>query len=118
MTIGIHTDFKRKGARPFKRFRIEGLANRRDFLIEAIYDGLGERILFNGKAEPPCAAASRHQDIVRQSWRWHREPSTNLRPDADFAWLVFGLSAALWMSCHEGREIRIESEEDLQEAMQ
>ena len=118
MTIGIHTDFKRKGARPFKRFRIEGLANHREFVIEAIYDGTGERIVFNGKAKSPCATASRHLDIVRQSWRWHCGPSTNLQPDVDFAWLVFGLSAALWMSCHEGREIRVKSEEDLRRAMQ
>ena len=118
MTIGIHTDFKRQGARPFKRFRVEGLANHREFVIEAIYDGTGECIVFNGKAESPCVAASRHLDIVRQSWRWHCEPSTNLRPTADFAWLVFGLSAALWMSCHEGREIKVTSEEDLRRAMQ
>src|SRR5262249_4489328 len=94
ITIGIQTDFKRKGARPFKRFRIEGLADRRDFLIEAIYDGLSERIIFNGEALAPCGAASRHHDIVRQSWRLHRDAPTTLRPDADFAWLVFGLSAA------------------------
>jgi hypothetical protein len=118
ITIGIQTDFKRKGARPFKRFRIEGVADRRNFLIEAIYDGLSERILFNGEAMASCGAASRHHDIVRQSWRLHRGACTTLRPDADFAWLVFGLSAALWMSCHEGREVRIESEDELREAMQ
>ena len=115
LTIGIRTDFKRRGTGPFKCFRVEGIAGRRYFRVEAIYDGLGERVLFNGKAAAPCDAASRHQNIVRRSWRWHREAPTGLRPDADFAWLVFGLSAALWASCHEGREIRIESEEDLRE---
>ncbi len=118
LTIGIHTDFKRRGAGPCKRFSVEGIAGRRDFLIEAIYDGWGERILFNSKIAAPCGAASRHHDIVRQSWYWHRNPPATLRPDADFAWLVFGLSAALWASCHEGREIRIESEDDLRDAMQ
>lgn len=118
ITIGIHTDFKRKGARPFKRFRIEGSADNCGFLIEAIYDGSDERVLFNGKVVAPCIGVSRHHDIITQSWRWHRNPGNALRPDADFAWLVFGLSAALWMSCHEGREIRIASEDDLQEAMQ
>jgi predicted dehydrogenase len=65
LAIGIHTDFKRRGARPFKRFRIEGFAGGRDFYIEAIYDGLGERILLDGEALAPWGTASRHQDIVR-----------------------------------------------------
>ena len=60
---------------------------------------------------------SRHQSIIRQSWRWHCDPPSTLLPDSDFAWLVFGLSAALWASCHEGREIRIGSEADLQRTM-
>jgi predicted dehydrogenase len=116
LAISIQTDFKRRGTGPFKRFRIEGCAGGRDFYIEAIYDGLGERIVLDGEALAPWGTASRHQDIVRQSWCWHCKPPA-LRPDADFAWLVFGLSAALWTSCHEGREIRIECEDDLRRAM-
>jgi predicted dehydrogenase len=117
LAIGIHTDFKRRGAGPFKRFCIDGLAGGRDFHIEAIYDGSGERIVLDGETLAPWSTSSRHQDIVRQSWCWHCKPPA-LRPDADFAWLVFGLSAALWASCHEGREIRIECEDDLRRAMQ
>ena len=117
LMIGIHTDFKRRGAGPFKRFRVDGFAGGRDFCIEAIYDGLGERIVLDGETLAPWGTASRHQNIVRQSWRWHCKPPA-LRPDAEFAWLVFGLSAALWASCHEGREIRIEREDDLRRAMQ
>jgi predicted dehydrogenase len=116
LAISIDTDFKRRATGPFKRFRIEGFAGGRDFQIESIYDGLGERIVLDGEALAPWGTASRHQDIVRQSWCWHCTPPP-LRPDADFAWLVFGLSAALWTSCHEGREIRIECEDDLRRAM-
>ena len=102
MTIGIHTDFKRKGARPFKRFRIEGLANH-ELRHRSDLRRYRRKHLFNGKAKSPCATASRHIDIISQSWRWHCGPSTNLQQ-----WIslgsFFGLSAALWMSCHEGRE--------------
>ena len=66
---------------------------------------------------PAGGPISRHQSIIRQSWRWHCDRPSTLLPDSDFAWLVFGLSAALWTSCHEGREIRIGSEADLQRTM-
>jgi hypothetical protein len=102
---------------PFKRFRVDGMAGGRDFSIEAIYDGSGERIALDGETLSPWGTTNRHQDIVRQSWRWHCKPPA-LRRDADFAWLVFGLSAALWASCHEGCEIRIACEDDLRRAMQ
>jgi predicted dehydrogenase len=55
LAIGIHTDFKRRGAGPFKRFRIKGFAGGHDFQIESIYDGRGERILFDGEALASCA---------------------------------------------------------------
>ena len=118
LTISVKTDFKRQHGTPRKLFTIEGIADHRDFRIAATYDGLGEHVTFNGKAVPASGASSRHQDIVRQSWRWHIDPPAGLRPDVDFAWLVFGLSAGLWASCHDGREIRIASEDDLRDAMQ
>ena len=118
MTVSLCTDFKRRGGSPHKRFSIEGVAGRRAFHIEFVSDGSCERLLFNGKAVPPGGAESRRPDIIRQSWRWHRQQATAGRPDADFAWLVFGLSSALWASCHEGHELRIGSEADLREAMQ
>ena len=117
LTISLDTDFKRQGTTPYKSFEIVGVADGRDFAIEARYDALGERLLFNGKAYPCCTSASRHQSIIRRSWSWHCDPPSTLLPDSDFAWLVFGLSAALWVSCHEGREIRVGSEADLQQTM-
>ena len=119
MNVSICTDFKRRGGAPFKRFSVEGVADRR-----AVPHRVDLRRVV--RADPfqramrcrSVAPGSRHQDIIRQSWRWHRQRSNGLRPDADFAWLVFGLSAALWASCHEGREIQIDTEAELQETMQ
>ena len=74
-------------------------------------------VLLDGKVVAISRPRNRHQDIIRQGWRWHCERSTGPRPDADFAWLVFGMSAALWASCHEGREMRIDTEAELQETM-
>ena len=118
MNVSICTDFKRRGGKPFKRFCVEGVAGQRPFRIELIFDGSCERIFFNGRAMSLGRAGSRHQDIIRQSWRWHRQRSNGVRPDADFAWLVFGLSSALWASCQEGAPIQIGTAAELQEAMQ
>ena len=102
MTVSICTDFKRRGGAPFKCFSIEGVANRRAFRIELVFDGTREQVLLNGKVVASAGTGNRHQDIIRQAWRWHRQQSTGPRPDADFASLVFGLSSALWASCHAG----------------
>jgi predicted dehydrogenase len=118
MTVSICTDFKRRGGVPFKCFSIEGVASRRAFRIESIFDGTREQVLFDGKVVASAGPGTRHQDIIRQAWRWHRERSTCPRPDADFASLVFGLSAALWASCHQGREVRIDTEAELQDTME
>ena len=117
LTVSLDTDFKRQGATPYKSFVIAGFAAGRDFAIDAVYDGFGERLLFNGKACSAGGPVSRHQSIIAQSWRWHCDRPSTLLPDSDFAWLVFGLCAALWTSCHEGREIKIGSEADLQRTM-
>jgi predicted dehydrogenase len=117
LTVSLHTDFKRRSATPYKSFKIMGVAGRREFTIEVLYDGVGERLLFNNAVVLSSTSASRHQSILRHSWGWHCDPPSTLLPDSNFAWLVFGLSAALWASCHEGREIRIESEQDLRQAM-
>jgi hypothetical protein len=117
ITVSLHTDFKRRGGIPHKSFKVTGVAGRRDFVIEALYDGSNERLLFNGKTVSLLTSGSRHQNIIRQSWRWHRGSPPTLLPDSNFAWLVFCLSAALWASCHEGRAILIESDQDLQRAM-
>ena len=49
MTVSICTDFKRRGGGPFKRFSIEGVADRRAFHIESVFDGTREQVLLNGK---------------------------------------------------------------------
>ena len=118
MTVSICTDFKRRGGAPFKCFSVEGVANRGAFRVESVFDGTHEHVLLNGKVVASADGGNRHQDIIRQGWRWHREQSPGPRPDAGFASLVFGLSAALWASCHEGREVRVNTEADLQETMQ
>ena len=118
MTVSICTDFKRRGGVPSKCFRIEGVANRRAFHIESVFDGTREQVLLNGKVVASTGTGNRHQDIIRQAWGWHRGRSDGPRPDADFASLVFGLSAALWTSCDQGREVRIDTEAELQETME
>ena len=114
MKICVHTNFKRRTGGVFKRFRVEGLAAGRGFVLEMTYDSGSEYIMFDGSRLPPCPSLGRHRDIILNSWRWHcGVDQTSQQPDADFAWLVFGLSAALWTSCHEGRKINIGSELDL-----
>ena len=118
MTVSICTDFKRRGgcrsSASASRVSPTGVPS----ASSSIFDGTRERVLLNGKVVASAGAGNRHQDIIRQAWRWHREQSTGRRPDADFAWLVFGLSSALWASCHQGHEMRIDSEAELQETMQ
>ena len=117
MTVSICTDFKRRGGAPFKRFSIEGVSDGRAFRIESVFDGTREQVLLNGKVVASVGPASRHRTSSGRAGAGIASRSTGLRPDAGFASLVFGLSAALWASCHEGRELRIDTEADLRETM-
>ena len=65
LTVSLHTDFKRKDAIPYKSFKIMGAAGGRAFVLECLYDGLGERLLFNGEPHFASTSGSRHQDIIR-----------------------------------------------------
>ena len=67
MTVRICTDFKRRGGVPFKCFSIEGVANRRAFRIESVFDGTREKVLLNGKVVATAGRANRHQNIIRQA---------------------------------------------------
>ena len=119
MTVSICTDFKRRGGVPLQVLQHRG-CRQPACLPHRVRSSTGRAstFLLNGKVVASAGPGNRHQDIIRQAWRWHRERSTGPRPDADFASLVFGLSAALWASCHQGREVRIDTEAELQETMQ
>lgn len=118
MRVNICTDFKRRGGAAFKRFSIAGVSNRRPFCIESIFHGAGEQVLLNDEVVASSDHGRRHEDIIRRAWYWHRHQSTGPQPNADFAWLVFGLSSALWSSCHRVGQIRIDTEAELAKAMQ
>ena len=88
------------------------------FRIELVFDGTREHVLLNGKVVAPVGPGTGTRTSSGRAGAGTASRSTGPRPDADFAWLVFGLSAALWASCHEGREVRIDTEAELQETMQ
>lgn len=117
LVIVLHTNFKKKGARPSKRFAVQGQAAGQSFCIEAVYDGFKEYLIVNGVPIATPGEQNRHKNIVTLSWSLHQQPGNALCPDVDFAWLVFGLSAALWESCFLGKAIKIRSTADLIEAM-
>ena len=58
---------------------VEGFAAGRDFAIEAVYDGFGERLLFNGKAYSSLRirkpASEHHQAILEVALRSALDPA-------------------------------------------
>jgi hypothetical protein len=119
LNILLETDFKRRHSAPFKRFAVTGDADGRSITIEAVFDGCSEKVIVDGRMLAATTSRGRHQEIILNAWRHHSgRAGDEVRPDAEFAWLVFGLSAALWTSCQQGQVLHVKTEDDLREVMQ
>ncbi len=112
--------FKRTGSKPFRESRIRGMRDGKLFryLINYNHSDNFETAKLNGKLLSPWCKRSRYENIILNSWMFHKrgDEIPVVKPDVEFAWLIFGLSAALWKSCHLKQSLAIRSETDLLQA--
>ncbi|NEO55960.1 MAG: hypothetical protein F6K54_24565 [Okeania sp. SIO3B5] len=120
LLIEIYNDFKRKDlSRPLKKFLIQGVANNQPFVIKQVYDGFQEYLLLNDHLVEEKEEQNRHKNTITYSWYLHQKSTLfRLKPDVEFAWLVFRLSATIWQSCFENRTVEIKTEKDMIEAVE
>ncbi len=117
MSVAGLTDFKR-GAEWSKRRVIQGIGDGSPFTIDVSYLEGRKHLHLNGKPQPCDPAASSYEHVLTTATRWLGEQDrdrlmTGLYPNPRFTRVTYQLSAALWRSCHDRREIAFASADQL-----
>jgi predicted dehydrogenase len=112
-----YTDFKR-GAAWAKRRVISGIGDGATFEIDASYLEGGKSLRINGIDQSWDRESNSYEHVVRTALQWSRKFGRDrlmegLFPNPRFARRTYQLSAALWRSCRERREIVFHSPEEL-----
>ena len=107
------TDFTR-GAEWAKRRIIRGIGDGVPFAIEVSFLEGAKSIRIDGLDRPCDPAADSYDGVLARAWRWAREVDRDslMRgpyPNPRFARATYGLSAALWGSCRDGRGLEFDS---------
>ncbi|MFO0952375.1 MAG: hypothetical protein U0835_14750 [Isosphaeraceae bacterium] len=112
------TDFKR-GAPWAKTRHIRGVGDGRPFEIEVSYLEGKKWLKFDGEAQECDPDASSYEHVLATFARWAREYGrdrlmTGVFPNPGFTRLTYQLSAALWRSCQDGRELAFDTRNALE----
>ncbi len=111
------TDFK-KGATWAKRRIVRGFGDGSPFEIDVSYLEGNKRLRINGNDQPCSPTASSYENVLSSTMSWVRQNDrerlmNGLFPNPAFTRMTYQLSSVLWRSCHDRREIALESIEDL-----
>jgi predicted dehydrogenase len=112
------TDFKR-GAPWVKRRVIRGVGDGASFTIDVSYLEGRKSLRIDGVEQPCDPRSNSYEHVLRTATRWAQECDRSqvmhgLFPNPQFTQVAYQLSAALWRSCRDQREVALGSAEALE----